>query len=264
MSIFSQKENVEKQYSNANNLSARYKLHEKHSTNKKGFTPWLFELYDFKENDHILELGCGTGAQWEGRTSTLPTGCSLLLTDFSEGMVAAAKERLAASENIQFQQADIQDIPFAGESFDVIIANHMLYHVPDLDKALSEVYRVLKTGGCFYTTTGSNNGMLQYFYDVLQKFDPNTHAFTKKLSFHIDNGCEILQRHFPHVTRHDYEDSLAVTDTNDIMDWLRSTISMSGYSEAEFSGLYDYFEAIRLEKWCIEIPKEQGLFICSK
>ncbi|WP_084767053.1 class I SAM-dependent methyltransferase [Clostridium nigeriense] len=48
--------------------------------------------------------------------------------------------------NVSFQQIDIQDINFPDETFDVIIANHMLYHIPDLQKALYEVKRVLKTG----------------------------------------------------------------------------------------------------------------------
>ena len=264
MSIFTRDENVKQQYSSDMNLSARYKLHDKHSTNKQGFIPWLVEQYDFKENDKILELGCGNGRQWDGRISTLPAGCSLILTDISQGMISTAKERLSAGSNVRFLQMDIQDIPYADESFDIVIANHMLFHVPDLDKGLSEVRRVLKANGRFYSTTNSNGGLRQYFHNVFKKFDPDTDAFTNMLTFDLDNGGEILRRHFAHVERRDYEDSLAVTDTRDLMDWLESTITMSGYLSDKFTGLYDYFEAIRVEIGSIDIPKEQGLFICTK
>jgi len=61
MSTMDKIENVKQQYSNDKNLSVRTKLHLKHSTNKQGFVPWLFDKYEFSENCRILELGCGNG-----------------------------------------------------------------------------------------------------------------------------------------------------------------------------------------------------------
>ena len=69
---------------------------------------------------------------------------------------------------------------------------------------------------------------------------------------------------FSSVERVDYEDSLAVTETQDLMDWIKSTISLSGFCEEKFSGLYEYFETIRRRDGAIIIPKEVGLFICKK
>jgi ubiquinone/menaquinone biosynthesis C-methylase UbiE len=264
-SVMNRSIDVRRQYSDDKNLATRIKLHAKHSTNRQGFVPWLFERYRFSRDDSILELGCGNGGQWEGRIENLPIGCRLVLSDYSEGMVGIAEERFAGkSHTISFRQIDIQSIPFEDEAFNTVIANHMLYHVPDLDKALSEVRRVLKAGGSFYAATNGNGGMRPYLYDVLKKFDTDTKAFTQELPFSLQNGGDILARHFNSVESVSYMDSLSITDTRDLIDWIKSVISITGFAEENFSGLYDYFEAIRIKEGAINIPKDTGLFICVK
>ena len=257
--------NVEQQYSDDKNLSARISLHAKHSTNKQGFSNWLWEHYSFFDNCHILELGCGNGEQWRTRIGILPNGCSVILSDFSEGMVNSVKQKYAKYELLSFQQIDIQDIPFQDDTFDVIIANHMLYHVPDLSKALSEVKRVLKIGGLFYSSTTSNGGMQPFLHESFKLFKPDTKAFTQQFSFNLQNGHELLSEYFHDVKRFDYEDSLSITETQDLIDWIESTITLNSYClEEALDPLFDYFENIRKRDGAINIPKENGLFISKK
>jgi len=261
-----QQKNVKHQYSDDKNLSARIKLHAKHSTNRKGFYPWLFELIKLADNDSILELGCGNGMLWKGKTSKLPVGSRLILSDFSEGMLNAAKENLSSMQsNIDFQQIDIQNIPYTNAFFDTIIANHMLYHIPNLDNALSEVRRVLKKNGRFYASTLSNGGIRQYLHDAIKKFVPDTCAFSQEISFNMENGSKILGQYFSSVERHDYIDSLAITDTKDLMGWLDSSMSVSDHSKEKerLSYLYEYFEKIRIKEGSINIPNETCLFVCT-
>lgn len=264
MSIINKIENVKEQYSDDRNLSIRIKLHAKHSTNKQGFFPWLFDKYQFFNNCRILELGCGNGKQWETKINDLPNNCSLILSDFSNSMVDIVREKYSIHKAISFQQIDIQNILFPDETFDFVIANHMLYHIPDLSKALSEVKRVLKTGGIFYSTTNGNGGMYPFLHNALKLFNPNTKAFTQKLSFNLQNGSEILSRYFSDVRRIDYKDSLSITETQDLIDWINSTISMTKCSEKDIDGLFDYFEDIRKRDGAINISKEDGLFISMK
>ena len=68
-------------------------------------------------------------------------------------MLHNAKETLQGQTGIEYRVIDIQDIPFADHEFDAVIANMMLYHVPDLQKGLREVKRVLKPDGTFYCAT---------------------------------------------------------------------------------------------------------------
>lgn len=262
MSKMNQTERVKHQYSGDKNLQARINLHAKHSTNKQGFYPWLFTHYQFAANSTILELGCGNGEQWKGRTANLPTGSSLILSDFSEGMLTAAKENLAPTQDcISFMQIDIQSIPFVDNTVGTVIANHMLYHIPDIDSALSEVRRVLKPGGMFYASTITGGGIRKYLHDVMKKLNLDASHFAQEIPFNIENGEAILARHFATVKRHDYIDSLAVTDTKDLIAWIESSISMSESTQENLNLLHDYFEKIRVAEGSINISKNACLFV---
>jgi len=252
---------VKQQYSTDKNLTARINLHAKHSTNKQGFFNWLWEHYNFSATSRILELGCGNGEQWKTKADTLPGGCSVILSDFSAGMVDSVKQAYAHHKSFLFQQIDIQDIPFPDDSFDIVIANYMLYHVPDLPRGLSEVKRVLKPGGVFYSCTLGSGNMQPFLHEAFKLFDPDTTAFTQRFSFTLQNGHEILSEFFQNVKRIDYEDSLSITETGDLMNWIKSSITLDNGLEQK---LHDHFEHIRKQDGAINIPKESGLFVSQK
>lgn len=263
MARINRSEDVLVQYSTDKNLSSRMNLHIKHSTNKKGILPWLFENYEFKNEFRILELGCGNGAQWNKRIDTLPENCTLILSDLSCGMVDKVWQKYSKHSNVMVQRVDIQDIPFPSETFDVIIANHMLYHVPDLNKALSEVSRVLKPKGKFYAATNGNGGMRLYLHEALKKFNPKIDTFKAELTFTMQNGARILGEFFNDVNLIEYEDSLKITETQDLVDWIKSTITIASYTEDDLVGLFEFFEKIRIRDGAIHIPKEVGLFVST-
>lgn len=263
MAKMNKSEDVLAQYSTDNNLSSRMNLHTKHSTNKKGIVPWLFENYEFKSGFRILELGCGNGAQWNERIDNLPENCTLILSDLSCGMVDKVWQKYSKYSNVIVQRIDIQDIPFSSETFDVVIANHMLYHVPDLNRALGEVSRILKADGKFYATTNGNGGMRTYLHEALKKLNPRIDAFKTDLTFTTQNGAEILGEFFKDVNLIEYEDSLKITETQDLVDWVKSTITIASYTEEDLAGLFEFFEGIRVRDGAINIPKEMGLFVST-
>ena len=258
-------EYVKKQYESDKNLSIRGQLHAKYRTNKQQtLMEWLFEKYDFSNDCHILELGCGNGYQWENRIEHLPNGCTLILSDLSDGMVNIVWEKYSKHKNMLAQKIDIQNIPFPENCFDAVIANYMLYHVPDIAKGLSEVRRILKPGCKFYSATNGTGGMNSYIRNAYKKVNPQSNDFPEISTFSLQNGKDILSEHFKNVERFDYEDSLAVTNTQDLMDWIKSLIRFSVFDEKALDKLYDYFENIRQKEGVINIPKETGLFISEK
>ena len=218
---------VKNQYSSSSNLNTRISIHDKYSTNKMGFSNWIYSNYEIPEGARILELGCGTGSMWIGKDEVVRKCGKLILSDFSEGMIETAKEKLSSYDKIEYQVIDIQDIPYEDDSFDIVIANMMLYHVPDLKKGLSEVRRVLKEGGAFYCATFGEHGIMEYLSGILIEYgvEDNTNK-----NFTLQNGDQYLKSAFGKVERFDYKDSLAVTNIEDIIDYIYSLSSMTTLS----------------------------------
>lgn len=61
-------ENIKQQYSTADNLNTRISIHQKYSVNRQGFGNWIFSNYQIYKGMSVLELGCGTGEMWLGKT----------------------------------------------------------------------------------------------------------------------------------------------------------------------------------------------------
>ena len=247
------------QYATADRLNRRISMHEKYSVNRQGFHPWIFSHYALRPGDRILELGCGTGETWEQAADKVPQGCRLVLTDASPGMVDTARERLSRFPFISFQTADIQELPFPDGAFDAVIANMMLYHVPDIGKGLEEARRVLKTGGKFYCATYGEHGIMEYLSGLLGRFgvrDPMNRRFT------LQNGEVMLKNCFSSVIRLDYPDALAVTEPEDLADYLYSLGSMMRLDPALRGEMVDALRR-EMKNGVLTVPKEYGMFICE-
>ena len=251
---------VGEQYRTADNLSARISIHNKYSTNKLGFGNWIASHYAFSPDTEVLELGCGTGEMWREHLYLLDKNVRLLLTDISEGMASSAKNTLGVPPNISYGVVDMEDIPYETGRFGGVIANMMLYHVPDIEKALSEVRRVLSDEGHFYCATHGEDGIVPFLARTLQAYGV---ADTTNRQFTLQNGEGILKKYFSNVQRFDYEDSLAVTNLEDMLDYIDSLTGISAVA-----GLGRETVKAALEKkmagGILRVPKEYGLFICSK
>ena len=253
---------VKQQYKDDKGLLIRKNLHKKYSTNKQGFGNWLFELMNISSAGKILEVGSGNGDFWQSNVKMLKATTKLVLSDFSDGMVELMCEKYD-QENIDIMQINIQDIPFEDNSFDLIIANAMLYHVPELEKALGEVKRVLKPSGKFFASTYGENGLSSFIFETLEKLDIEMPKDSNK-TFTLQNGEDKLLGHFEEVNRMDYEDKLMITHIQDLVDYIFSMTSMSKLDIEEKSKVQDYLDKLMKEKTIIEIRKEYGCFISSK
>lgn len=259
MSAINDKEVVEKQYQSAQNLNTRISIHDKYSVNKQGFGNWLVSHYAITEGMRVLELGCGTGDTWKSNGGLVNKCAELVLTDISEGMIEAARHNLSGFDNVTYRVVDIQDIPFASDSFDIVIANMMLYHVPDLSKGLAEVKRVLRNGGRFHCATYGENGIIQYIADLLKPYGAKD---TTNKNFTLQNGRQILTRHFSEIEMREYIDSLAVTKIDDILDYLASLTGMTTINGIDRDTVKKVLEQNTVDG-VLKVPKEYGTFICK-
>ena len=187
--------------------------------------------------------------------------CSkLVLSDFSEGMLENAKTNLGDNSNVEYRVIDIQDIPFDDETFDVVIANMMLYHVPDMERGLSEVQRVLKNGGAFYCATFGEHGIMEFLSQVLNAYGVEDNV---NKNFTLQNGKEILEPFFSDVQRLNYEDSLAVTEIDDLIGYIYSLSSMTTLGSVPKEEIREVL-AKHMKNGILRVPKEYGMFCCRK
>ena len=257
MSMMNNESAVKAQYASSANLSTRISIHAKYSTNKQGFGNWIAAHYPISAGMSVLELGCGTGEIWLNQKAFVDNCSRLILSDFSEGMLSKAKNTLKEYPGIEYAVVDIQNIPYADQSFDVVIANMMLYHVPDIPKALSEVRRVLRRGGTFCCATYGENGIMEYLAGLFREYgvkEEANHTFT------LQNGKKQLQVYFDAVERYDYEDSLEITDVNDLADYIFSLTGMSSLRALPRETVIQVLNGA-VTDGVLKVPKEYGLFM---
>jgi ubiquinone/menaquinone biosynthesis C-methylase UbiE len=253
------------QYKDSSNLDARVEIHKRFSTNPYGWMRWFFDhLLTLPANAKILELGCGPGYLWKENVDRIPPAWDITLSDLSSGMLDSAWRNLVVTgRNYKFKEIDAQEIPFEDETFDAVIANHMLYHVPDKPKATAEIKRALKTGGHFFATTVGDNH-LKEITDWFRQFHKSEVWESFSNLFTLENGPDQLKPFFPNVTVSRYEDSLHVTELEPLMAYFRSGIRAGELLEDEFAKLESDLEKELREKGRIFITKDSGLFEAIK
>jgi len=248
---------VKQQYAMANNLNTRISIHDKYSTNKMGFGNWIVSNYRIDKGASVLELGCGTGDMWKNRESLICSCSKIILSDFSEGMVATTKDNIGSYDNIEYKVLDIQEIPYKDATFDIVIANMMLYHVPDIDKGLTEVRRVLKRGGRFYCATYGEHGIIEYLSKIFSTYGVEDNI---NKNFTLQNGYKILSKTFSKVEKKEYIDSLAVTNIDDMVDYIYSLSSMTSLNSVPKQEIKDILMK-NTTYGVLNVPKEYGMFI---
>lgn len=106
----------------------------------------LIKIMGDLQGKKVLDIGCGTGRLIK---KMVEKGGIVTGADISPEMLKIAKKKF---DELEFVEADIENLPFKNESFDVVVAAFVIVHLKDLKRAFDEVYRVLKPGGSFIVT----------------------------------------------------------------------------------------------------------------
>lgn len=254
------------QYRDASNLDARIQLHRRFSTNKYGWGRWVFDQFHLPAECEILELGCGPGDLWLQNKERVLEGWEITLSDLTPGMVRDARRNLSASSHpFRYQVSDAQFIPCTDESFDVVIANHMLYHVPHREQALVEMRRVLRPGGRLYASTVGRTH-LRELSELVRRFDSRARLWggVPDESFFLENGGEQIARWFSEVVLRRYEDALVITEAEPLVAYVASTISMSDYVRDRLEEFVRFVERELALHGIIHVTKDSGMFEAFK
>jgi SAM-dependent methyltransferase len=207
-------------------LNIRFYIHERYSVPRLHFPEWVLTRIQWRGKESVLDMGCGPGTYARALRRIAP-GATYYGIDFSAGML----QKHPAQHSIAL--ADAQMLPFADHSFDVVMANHVLYHLPDIDLAISEIRRVMRPEGILIAATNSSETMPQ-FRDLYKRAImvltapgkqitvplPASHAFT------LESGTRQLARSFFAVTRYDLPQTLVFDELEPIIAYLETLRSL--------------------------------------
>jgi SAM-dependent methyltransferase len=214
----------ERQYKDPGNLNARIALHAKYVQAEEPWYAWLVGRIDWPEDGQVLEVGCGSGALWVNVAPLLPY-FRLTLTDLSGGMVAAASGAVAPLPELELAGActcDAQDLPFEDSAFDVVVANHMLYHVPDPRLAAAQFARVLRPDGVLLAATNGPRH-LRAIADVTRAVLGWSPLDSSDRRFGLSSGEEILRTAFGAVDWHLHPSTMVCTEPPDVVAFIESS-----------------------------------------
>lgn len=250
------------QYRNSTNISARIRLHRLFSSNKQGWFPWIYEQCQITEGMKILELGCGNGRLWIENKAKLPADCEIILSDISEGMIRdVRREQSLQDDRFSFAAFDCHAIPYEDASFDLVIANHVLFYCKDVDRVCSEVGRVLKPGGRFVCGTYGVAHM-QEVSRLVTQFDDRITLSGENLYEHFgkENGAQALAPYFAEVDWQQYEDALIVTQAEPLIEYVLSCHgNQNQYILEKYNKFRKYVEGQIRNGYTI--TKDAGIFI---
>ena len=250
------------QYRNSSNLNARFDLHDRFSINKYGWHRWVFDHFNFPSQSRLLELGCGGAYLWTKNQDRIPKEWDIILSDFSPGMLQDARSNLRSLNHpIRFEVTDAQSISFEEASFDGVIANQMLYHVPDRNKAFSEIYRVLKPEGRFFAATNGQSH-LKELGELAQRFRPDFNPHWRADTFTLETGKVQLSQWFPYVTVTRYEDGLVITEVDGLTSWAKSWAGVAFGDKLPV--FLEFLEEEFRRQGAIRVTKDSGLFEIRK
>ncbi len=196
---------------------------ERFSHPRIDFPKWALEGIQWRGDERILDIGCGYGAYYDRLTEQFPD-IQYFGIDLSEGML----RQHAAYGTGRLLMGDATQLPFAGETFDVVMANHMLYHIPDVEAAVREVKRVMKPDGVMMATTHSIQTMpelrmlIRRAIIILTRANPSSVRPPMAVSdlFSLETGTRFLSRYFYGVCRFEIPTTLIFHSENDFLGYL--------------------------------------------
>jgi SAM-dependent methyltransferase len=218
---FTDRDSLRQQYGDPSRLRTRVRAHELYGERKESFRSWVIDQLDLMPGELIADVGCGPGTYFE---LLRERGARVVGCDLSPGMVTEA-----LTKGFPALVADAQHLPFERASFDRVMCNHVLYHVPDQKQAILELRRIARPGATVLITT---NGA-----DTLRAFADVARRAARDVGFEIpavrrspftleDRG--VVREVFPSADVRRFDNALVFPVPEPALDYVRSWIGGTG------------------------------------
>lgn len=219
----SRAEAVRRYYATDRNLRIHEDTQSKYSVPNIDFVRWTLGTIDWAGDEVVLDIGPGRGSHYAFLLQHQPALAYFAL-DLSPNLLL---NHPCASDHLAL--GDAMRLPYSDDSFDIVMANHVLYHLADIEAGLIEIKRVLKPDGRVLAATDSQQNLIQlqmlihranvFLSDNGAKVNPPALPCE---AFALENGTRILARHFYAVVRHDLPCQLVFDDIEPALQYLDS------------------------------------------
>mgnify|MGYP001819988499 CR=1 FL=1 len=259
-------------YVDDSKLDVRYRTHQLYTVNPVDFGRWTLERLSLRGDERVLDVGCAHGGLLREMAQQNPRWGALVGSDLSPGMVAKALRQRAGGGVLWFV-GDAQVLPHPQATFDVVMARHMLYHVPDIGQAVREAARVLVPGGRLLAVTNSAQTMPEY-HAILDRAAERFPGIGRSMEaagrFSLENGVSLLGPYFESVQTHTLEGTLRFPAPQPFVDYVgssRALIMRPGSSDGEWHAVLEYVrtetESIIDRQGCLDVTKITGAFVAT-
>ncbi len=255
----------DEQYQDSTRLTQRAQLHARYGTAAEPWPEWVAGRLDLVEDARVLDVGCGGGWVWEQTGVPVPLGVCLTLCDLSPGMVAEAVGRASATQRftaVDGQPADLQQLPFDDDAFDRVVANDMLYHLPDPSLGVAELARVLRPDGVVIAATNGRDHMRELHEVEASVFGEAALDRTVDV-FGAETGFALLRERFADVRWLQYADELRCAAPADVLAYSCSSPPGEDATPDQRAALAaSIAERFEVGGGVMRITKDAGCFVC--
>ncbi len=264
---------VKTHYRTPEHLAVQIQIHNRYTVPPLDLPRAVVEQIPWRGDEWVLDVGCGSGAYLRPVQKRTPY---YIAGDLSTGMLAALPTR-------QRLNLDAQALPLATHRLDCILANHMLYHVPDQPAALRAFGRALKPGGYLLAATNGRHNMAA-LRQLMREVAATEGGLASSRSdnvgddvmdpterFNLENGGAILAPFFQQVQRVDFPSAFvfpearpAVAYVNSIAQGMQRQLNIPPERwDAFLERFQSRVEAIIAQAGVWHVPKVTGVFVCQ-
>lgn len=205
-------------------LLKRIDIHNKYGS--RDIDAWMLETLDLQKGISILDVGCGAGKQCFSYLNTLGGDCQITGGDVNRSLLDQARRENAKVDNqVRFIDLDFnQQFALPDQAFDLVSCCFAIYYAENMPFTISEMHRVLKTGGRLFTT-GPMPENKRLFYDIIREATgkpippmPGSSRFSTEILATIQNTFSATQVHL-------FENPLTFFETQPFVEYTRASLS---------------------------------------